>query len=94
MGNDFAIMSLQQMEVVIGTPSCVDDVNKKAKKKAIMCDTKKYFQIYQDIKNLTPEDTLQLVLEADNKEEQDFYFMIGDFLLQQRQKIAIEGNLF
>ena len=87
-------MSLRQMEVAIGTTSCADDANKKAKKKAIMCDTKKYFQIYQDIKNLTPEDTLQLVLEADNKEEQDFYFMIGDFLLQQRQKIAIEGNLF
>ena len=59
-----------------------------------MCDTQRYYQIYQEIKELTPEDTLQLVLEADSKEEQDFYFMVGDFLLQQRQKLAIEGNLF
>ena len=57
-----------------------------------MCDTKKYYQIYQEIKDLTPEDTLQLVMEADSKEEQDFYFMVGDFLLQQRQKMAIERN--
>ena len=59
-----------------------------------MCDTQKYYQIYQEIKDLTPEDTLQLVMEADSKEEQDFYFMVGDFLLQQRQKMAIERNLF
>ena len=59
-----------------------------------MCDTQRYYQIYQEIKDLTPEDTLQLVLEADSKEEQDFYFMVGDYLLQQRQKLAIEGNLF
>ena len=60
----------------------------------IMCDTQRYYQIYQEIKDLTPEDTLQLVLEADSKEEQDFYFMVGDYLLQQRQKLEIEGNLF
>lgn len=59
-----------------------------------MCDTQKYYQIYREIKDLTPEDTLQLILEADSKEEQDFYFMVGDFLLQQRQKQAIKGNLF
>ena len=59
-----------------------------------MCDTQRYYQIYQEIKDLTPEDTLQLVLEADSKEEQDFFFMVGDYLLQQRQKLAIEGNLF
>ena len=59
-----------------------------------MCDTQRYYQIYQEIKELTPEDTLQLVLEADSKEEQDFFFMVGDYLLQQRQKLAIEGNLF
>ena len=59
-----------------------------------MCDTQRYYQIYKEIKDLTPEDTLQLVLEADSKEEQDFFFMVGDYLLQQRQKLAIEGNLF
>lgn len=59
-----------------------------------MCDTKKYFQIYKEISNLQAEDTLQLVLEAKDKEERDFFEMIGNYLLQKKQKQAIEGNLF
>jgi hypothetical protein len=59
-----------------------------------MCDVKKYSKIYQDIKTLKPEDTLQLVLEAESKEEQDFFEMVGNFLLQQKQKQVIERNLF
>ena len=34
-----------------------------------MCDVKKYSEIYKDIKALQPEDTLQLVLEAETEEE-------------------------
>ena len=34
-----------------------------------MCDVKKFFQMYDEIKDLEPEDTLQLVLEAKDKEE-------------------------
>lgn len=59
-----------------------------------MCDVKKYLKIYNDIKKLHPEDTLQLVLEAEDKEEQAFYEMVGNFLLQQKQKQVIERNLF
>lgn len=59
-----------------------------------MCDVKKYSRIFQDIKKLQPEDTLQLVLEAQNEEEQDFFEMVGNFLLQQKQKQVIERNLF
>jgi hypothetical protein len=59
-----------------------------------MCDVKKYSKIYQDIKTLKPEDTLQLVLKAESKEEQDFFEMVGNFLLQQKQKQVIERNLF
>lgn len=59
-----------------------------------MCDTKKYSQIYKEISNLQAEDTLQLVLEAKDKEERDFFEMIGNYLLQKKQKQAIEGNLF
>ena len=47
-----------------------------------MCDVKKYNEIYKDITSLQPEDTLQLVLEAETEEEKTFYEMIGDFLLQ------------
>ena len=59
-----------------------------------MCDVKKYEQIYEDIKKLQPEDTLQLVLEAETEEQRSFYEMIGDDLLQTEQKKAIKGNLF
>mgnify|MGYP007031358961 FL=1 len=59
-----------------------------------MCDVKKYEKIYEDIKNLQPEDTLQLVLEAETEEQRKFYEMVGDFLLQKKQRQVIERNLF
>lgn len=40
-------------------------------------------KIYKDISMLRPEDTLQLVLEAETEEEKDFYGLIGDFLLRK-----------
>lgn len=55
-----------------------------------MCDVKKY----EKIKCLEPEDTLQLTLEADSEEQREFYQMVGDFLLQKRQKQVIARNLF
>ena len=56
---------------------------------------KKIFQnVSKDIKQLQPEDTLQLVMEAESEEEQDFFEMVGNFLLQQKQKQIIERNLF
>ena len=57
-----------------------------------MCDVKKYEQIYEDIKKLQPEDTLQLVLEAKTEEQRSFYEMIGDYLLQTEQKKVIKRN--
>lgn len=59
-----------------------------------MCDVKKYEKIYEEINRLEPEDTLQLVLEAKTEEERDFYELIGDFLLQKKQRQIIERNLF
>lgn len=55
---------------------------------------KKYERIYEEIKNLQPEDTLQLVLEAETEDQKSFYEMIGDFLLQRKQRQVIERNLF
>ena len=60
----------------------------------IMCDLKKYADIYKEIKQLDPDDTLQLVLESETEEERDFYAMVGDFLLQQKQKDVIARNVF
>ncbi len=59
-----------------------------------MCDVRKYSDMYKDMKTLQPEDTLQLVLEAKDEEERNFFEMLGNFLLQQKQKKVIEGNLF
>ncbi len=59
-----------------------------------MCDVKKFEKIYQEIEKLNPEDTLQLVLEADTEEQRQFYQLVGDFLLQKKQKQVIARNLF
>ena len=59
-----------------------------------MCDVMKYERIYEDIKRLQPEDTLQLVLEAETEEQRSFYEMVGDFLLQRKQRQVIERKLF
>lgn len=59
-----------------------------------MCDVKKYEKLYQEIEKLQPEDTLQLVLEAETEEQKEFYEMVGDSLLQKKQKEVIERKLF
>lgn len=59
-----------------------------------MCDVNKYMEMYHDMKTLQPEDTLQLILEAKSKDEKAFFEMLGNFLLQQKQKNVIERNLF
>ena len=59
-----------------------------------MCDVKKYNDIFQEIKSLRQDDTLQLILKAKTQEERDFYVMVGNFLLQNKQKLVVEGNLF
>lgn len=59
-----------------------------------MCDVKKYEKIYEDIKELQPEDTLQLVLESETEEQKSFYEMVGNFLLQMKQQQVVKGKLF
>ena len=54
-----------------------------------MCDVKKYYNIYDEIKKLKPEDTLQLVMEAENDEEKQFFEMLGNYLLQEKQNKVI-----
>lgn len=59
-----------------------------------MCDVKKYNKIFEDINELTPQETLQLALEAETEEAREFYVMVGNYLLQKKQKKVIERNLF
>ena len=57
-----------------------------------MCDVKKYSEIYKEIAKLNPKDTLQLVLESETEEEKDFYEMVGDYLLQKKQREVLKRN--
>ena len=59
-----------------------------------MVDNKKHADIFDEITKLSPDDTLQLILEADTDEEKTFYEMIGNYLLQKEQKEAIARNVF
>lgn len=59
-----------------------------------MCDTKKYKDIYKEISHLQPEDTLEIILESDDPKEQQFYEMVGDFLMQIKQDKVIKENKF
>ncbi len=59
-----------------------------------MCETKKFFDIYNQIKELNPDDTLQLVMEARDEDEREFFELVGDFLLQKKQREVIEEHLF
>lgn len=59
-----------------------------------MCDVSKFSSMYEEMKKLNPEDTLQLILEAETEEQKAFFTMLGNFLLQQKQKQVIERNLF
>ena len=57
-------------------------------------DIQKYSAIYQEIKLLQPQDTLKLIMEADNEEVKRFWSVIGNFLLQEKQKTVIGRDLF
>ncbi len=59
-----------------------------------MCDTKKYEQIYKDIKELNAEDTIQLINETEDESERQFFMIVGNYLLQEKQRQVIARNLF
>ena len=59
-----------------------------------MCDVKNTIIFIDELKKLKPEDTLQLVMEAENDEEKQFFEMLGNYLLQEKQNKVIERNLF
>ena len=51
-------------------------------------------QLHNTCKNMDIDETMQLVLSADNAEEQEFFSMLSDFILQQRQKEVIRQKRF
>ena len=57
-------------------------------------ETIAYGDVYEEIKKLQPQDTLQMLLNAKTEDEKTFYELIGDFLLQVKQREIIGRNLF
>ena len=51
-------------------------------------------QLYNTCKDMDIDETMQLVPSADNAEEQEFFSMLSDFILQQRQKEVIRQKRF
>lgn len=50
--------------------------------------------LYEECLKLEPDEATQLILGAETEEEQEFYSIVSDFILQQRQKKVIEENRF
>lgn len=59
-----------------------------------MCDLEKYREIYKEIDKLNADETLELILNSQDSDEQDFFELIGNFLLQKKQKKIIQENRF
>ncbi|MDK2965369.1 hypothetical protein [Clostridium boliviensis] len=50
--------------------------------------------LYKECQKLEPDEATQLILGAETEEEQEFYSMVSDLVLQQRQRKVIEENRF
>ena len=59
-----------------------------------MIDMTKYDEIYNELKNLDIDEFLQIIVNAESKEEREFYSRISDFFIQKAQKELIEKGVF
>ena len=59
-----------------------------------MSNTEIFKELYKKCKEMDIEDTMELVLNADSKEEQDFIELVSDYLLQLKQKEVIAQGKF
>ena len=50
--------------------------------------------LYNTCKNLTEDDISKLIIQSDSLEEKNFYRMVSDYFIQQKQKKVIEMGLF
>ena len=51
-------------------------------------------KLYEECKDMDIEETMELVLSAETEEEQDFFSMLSDFILQRKQKNVIAQKRF
>lgn len=60
-----------------------------------MCNIKAYEKVYDDmIDKLSLADTLLLMVEAETEDQRNFYRIVGNYLLQKKQKVVVERKLF
>jgi hypothetical protein len=50
--------------------------------------------LYNQCKDMDIEETMELVLDAKTQEEQEFFSVISDFVLQKKQKEVIGNKRF
>ena len=51
-------------------------------------------RLYEECKDMDIDETMELVLNAETEEEQDFFSMLSDFILQRKQKKVIAQKRF
>ncbi len=60
-----------------------------------MCNVEAYEKVYDDmIDKLSPADTLQLMVEAETEDQRSFYRIVGNYLIQKKQKKIVERKMF
>lgn len=56
--------------------------------------TESFKEFYKVCKEMNIEDTVEVALNAESEEEQEFVELISNFFMQQRQKEVIAKGLF
>ena len=51
-------------------------------------------KLYEECKDMDIDETMELVLNAETEEEQDFFSMLSDFIVQRKQKKVIAQKRF
>ncbi|EEG54155.1 hypothetical protein [Enterocloster asparagiformis] len=51
-------------------------------------------KLYEECKDMDIDETMELVLNAETEEEQDFFSMLSDYILQRKQKKVIAQKRF
>lgn len=59
-----------------------------------MADISIIRNLYNQCKDMDIEESIDLLLKAESKEEQDFISLVSDFVLQRKQREIIEQKKF
>ena len=51
-----------------------------------------YYEIYHALRALTPDDIFQLIANVPDKEERDFWTVIGNYLLQKKRQQSPDND--